>query len=94
MLPYNAWPSIHVLLSILVVFFVRFVSMNNGTWTAPKAVVIWISCALLVASNGAHQTALRVRWHLRHGAGLWTVVRMDTPRPQLKKALTASALVR
>ena len=49
--PYNAWPSIHVLLSILVVFFVRFVEIENGTWTAPKAVVIWVSCALLVAST-------------------------------------------
>ena len=49
--PYNAWPSIHVLLSILVVFFVRFVEVENGTWTAPKAVVIWVSCALLVAST-------------------------------------------
>ena len=49
--PYNAWPSIHVLLSILVVFFVRFVSMNNGTWTTPIAVVVWTSCALLVAST-------------------------------------------
>jgi membrane-associated phospholipid phosphatase len=49
--PYNAWPSIHVLLSILVVFFVRFVEMENGTWTTPKAVVIWISCALLIAST-------------------------------------------
>ena len=49
--PYNAWPSIHVLLSILVVFFVRFVSMNNGTWTTPIAVIVWISCALLVAST-------------------------------------------
>ena len=49
--PYNAWPSNHVLLSILVVFFVRFVEVENGTWTAPKAVVIWVSCALLVAST-------------------------------------------
>ena len=49
--PYNAWPSIHVLLSILVVFFVRYVEIENGTWTAPKAVVIWVSCALLVAST-------------------------------------------
>ena len=49
--PYTAWPSIHVLLSIVVVFFVRFVEIENGTWTAPKAVVIWVSCALLVAST-------------------------------------------
>ena len=49
--PYNAWPSIHVLLSILVVFFIRYVEIENGTWTAPKAVVIWVSCALLVAST-------------------------------------------
>ena len=49
--PYNAWPSIHVLLSILVVFFVRFVMMENGTWTRPIGVVVWVSCALLVAST-------------------------------------------
>ena len=49
--PYNAWPSIHVLLSILVVLFIRFVETENGTWNAPKAVVIWVSCALLVAST-------------------------------------------
>ena len=49
--PYNAWPSIHVLLSILVVMFVRYVSLEEGTWNTPLAVVVWISCALLVAST-------------------------------------------
>ena len=49
--PYNAWPSIHVLLSILVVFFVRFVGQENGTWSIPLAIVAWTSCALLVAST-------------------------------------------
>ena len=92
--PYNAWPSIHVLLSILVVFFVRFVSMNNGTWTTPIAVVVWISCALLVAStalikqhyvfSGISGTALAV--------GLW--YGWIRPGSQLNSALTASALVR
>ena len=49
--PYNAWPSIHVLLSILVVMFVRYVSLEESTWNTPLAVVVWISCALLVAST-------------------------------------------
>tara|TARA_B100000609_G_scaffold183891_1_gene166530 strand:+ start:3357 stop:4055 length:699 start_codon:yes stop_codon:yes gene_type:complete len=49
--PYNAWPSIHVLLSILVVMFVRYVGLEEGTWNKPLAVVVWISCALLVAST-------------------------------------------
>ena len=49
--PYNAWPSIHVLLSILVVMFVRYVGLEEGTWNTPLAVVVWISCALLVAST-------------------------------------------
>ena len=37
--------------NILVVFFVRFVMMENGTWTRPIGVVVWVSCALLVAST-------------------------------------------
>ena len=49
--PYNAWPSIHVLLSILVVFFVRFVGKENGTWSMPLAIVVWTSCLLLIAST-------------------------------------------
>ena len=49
--PYNAWPSIHVLLSILVVLFVRHIGVEDGTWSAPKALVVWVSCALLVAST-------------------------------------------
>ena len=49
--PYNAWPSIHVLLSILVVFFVRFVEMENGTWTYVRSFIAWTSCALLVVST-------------------------------------------
>ncbi len=49
--PYNAWPSVHVLLGILVVFFVRFVERKNETWTPLKGVSSWTACALLVAST-------------------------------------------
>lgn len=79
--PYNAWPSIHVLLSILVVFFIRFIERQNQTWTAPKAVVAWTACALLIAStalikqhylfDGISGTALAlVMWYLWIRPGL------------------------
>ena len=49
--PYNAWPSTHVLLSILVVFFVRHVWQKKGTWTMSKSIVAWTACGLLVTST-------------------------------------------
>lgn len=49
--PYNAWPSIHVLLSILIVFFVQFTQRKMGVWTMSKATLAWTACGLLVAST-------------------------------------------
>lgn len=71
--PYNAWPSIHVLLSILVVFFIQFVEQANGRWTTLKGVFAWTACGLLIAS-----TALIKQHYLFDGVvgtglalGLW-----------------------
>lgn len=49
--PWNAWPSIHVLQSLLIVLFVRWARKKDGTWSAPLAAAVWTACGLLVAST-------------------------------------------
>lgn len=49
--PYNAWPSLHVLQSLLVVLFVRHALMKQERWSMMLAMMAWSACSLLVAST-------------------------------------------
>lgn len=49
--PWNAWPSIHVLQSLLIVLFVRWTLKNEGKWNPLLAGSIWTACGLLIIST-------------------------------------------
>jgi len=49
--PYNAWPSLHAVLGLLVVLFVRLVQREQGAWSPAKAVFVWTAWSMLIAST-------------------------------------------
>ena len=49
--PYNAWPSLHVMQSVLVVLFVRYALKRRDRWSPLLSVFSWTACASLVAST-------------------------------------------
>ena len=49
--PYNAWPSLHAVLGLLVVLFVRLVQREQGVWSPAKAVIVWTAWSMLIAST-------------------------------------------
>ncbi len=49
--PYNAWPSLHVLQSLLVVLMGRHWFMQGGRWTRGPAVAVWCAWLMLCLST-------------------------------------------
>jgi len=49
--PYNAWPSLHVLQSLLTLLFVRWSFKQHERWNGPLAAAAWIACILLCLST-------------------------------------------
>ena len=49
--PYNAWPSLHVLQSLLTLLFVRWSFKQHERWNGPLAAAAWTACILLCLST-------------------------------------------